>query len=101
MMGSLVSISKMSQFVIVIIPLEDFNIVVLILVMEHALVNVLNGNLVWSVIRVDLQSQSTVTKDRLAKLVQSQARRHLPFKRSWQAPQRLRQVQQLRQPDQR
>lgn len=46
MMGSLVSISKMSQFVIVIIPLEDFNIVVLILVMEHALVNVLNGNLV-------------------------------------------------------
>lgn len=46
MMGSLVSIVKVNQFVIAIVRSEDFNIVVLILVMVHALVNVLNGNLV-------------------------------------------------------
>jgi len=46
MMGSLVSMAKASQFVIAIVRSEDFNIVVLILVMVHALVNVLNGNLV-------------------------------------------------------
>ena len=69
MMGSLVSIAKVNQFVTAIVRSEDFNIVVLILVMVHALVNVLNGNLVWSAIRVYLQSQSKITRDHLAKLV--------------------------------
>ena len=52
MMVSQVLVTKTSQFAIVIVLLEDFNIAVRILVMVHAWANVPNGNLALNVIQV-------------------------------------------------